>query len=217
MDGREHPAGPGPTADAHDRQRRNWRGRRRVRRGGRTLDVSHRARGHDGCALWRGGRSCRTRAGDDLPAAETGPRPLNEVPCTNPGIETQGRWDRFPSSEEPMAIAPPHRPDGCLMRRSAFNEAAPGWGPGTGPVPVAPAVPASGERPVANRTRRLLQGAIAPTLLRLAAPNVVMRTMSVGGMDGGVSAGVALGDRASRPASTSPHSNRAGVARAAGC
>ncbi|HEV8309089.1 MAG TPA: MATE family efflux transporter, partial [Methylomirabilota bacterium] len=39
---------------------------------------------------------------------------------------------------------------------------------------VAPAVNASAARPVADRTRLLLEGPIAPTLLRLAAPNVVV-------------------------------------------
>jgi putative MATE family efflux protein len=39
---------------------------------------------------------------------------------------------------------------------------------------VAPAVSASVARPVADRTRLLLEGPIAPTLLRLAAPNVIV-------------------------------------------
>jgi hypothetical protein len=39
---------------------------------------------------------------------------------------------------------------------------------------VAPAVSTSVARPVADRTRLLLEGPIAPTLLRLAAPNVIV-------------------------------------------
>ena len=44
---------------------------------------------------------------------------------------------------------------------------------------VAPALSASVAGPVADRTRRLLDGPIVPTLLRLAAPNVVVMTVQV--------------------------------------
>jgi putative MATE family efflux protein len=57
-------------------------------------------------------------------------------------------------------------PTGAPMERSAVGSAT-----------LAPAVSASAARPVGDRTRLLLEGPIGPTLLRLAAPNVVVMTV----------------------------------------
>ncbi|HEX9869372.1 MAG TPA: MATE family efflux transporter [Candidatus Tectomicrobia bacterium] len=43
-----------------------------------------------------------------------------------------------------------------------------------GPCALYPAPPAATNRPTASHTRRLLEGPIAPTLLRLAAPNIAV-------------------------------------------
>jgi len=65
--------------------------------------------------------------------------------------------------------------DGLIGVRGADVSAGPPveWR-AAGSAAVAPPVGASVARPVADRTRLLLEGPIAPTLLRLAAPNVVV-------------------------------------------
>src|SRR5262245_45296125 len=60
----------------------------------------------------------------------------------------------------------PWKGGGPLMARRAVASAA-----------AAPSADAAAARPVAARTRLLLEGPIAPTLLRLAAPNVVVMTV----------------------------------------